>query len=60
MANNNKEHDEVINLVQRFMQDYYQLRARHVRNADIHLQEKTSDVKRNDQEENSPDEVIKQ
>jgi len=60
MDYNKKPHDEIVSLVQKFVQDYYQLRARHIKDADVQMREKTNDVKRNDQQANNPDEAIKQ
>ena len=55
MDYNKKAHDEVVNLVQKFMQDYYQLRARQIKNPDKPAQKQISDEEHIDRNTNNPD-----
>lgn len=55
MEYNRKAHDEVISVVQKFMQDYYQLMARQVRDDDAPTQGHKDNEKHIDRNTNNPD-----
>ncbi len=46
MDHNKQEIEEIVNLVQKFMQDYYKLRAKHIRNTGEQRQVQTGDAER--------------